>query len=154
MIVVAVEHFDVDARFSHPACEFAKLPRLALIQPLHYYLSHCQNLDSHGFQRVACSLAIGKKEVSYAMTIDHKSAAAFDANARATQRFTHLRERSRSILKCDCDVLHSSISWKPRKDNGDLRGLNYLDYVLFKGIALTRRTKRVESATVAAVRSE
>ena len=97
MIVIAVKSLDVDACFGHQSSDLAKLAGHRLTQTLHEHLAFGEHANAGGLERAASSCAIMEEEVRNSFTVDHKSAAALDADASAAQRFSHLGQRSRAI---------------------------------------------------------
>jgi len=48
-VVVAVKHFNIDARISHPSRELTELTRNFLFEPLHNNITNCEHFDPGAF---------------------------------------------------------------------------------------------------------
>jgi hypothetical protein len=82
MVVVAIEHFYIDAFSGHPSRDLAELARLGLIQPLDQHFALGEHTDTGPFQRFASGQTVLEKEMRYAFTVRHPGTTAFDADAR------------------------------------------------------------------------
>jgi len=109
MIVVAVENFNVDTRLGHPARDFAKLPRLRLVQPLDEHVPLGENPNARCFERAARGTSIFEEKVRYALTVNHECASALDTDSGAAQDIAHLGERTRPVLQRDGQVFHGRV---------------------------------------------
>jgi len=109
MIVIAVEGLDVDACFTHQSRELAELARFPLIQALHEHLPFGEDANAGSLQRGARGRSIVEEEVSNALTVPDKRAAALNAYARASQRFAHLSQRAGPVFERNCKILHCEI---------------------------------------------
>src|SRR6266850_2232659 len=102
IVVIAVKDFDVDAGFGHQSSDLSELAWLSLVQALNQHLSLSENADACGLQRRAGGCSVFEEEVSGAIAVDDKGAAALDAYARASHRFAHFGQRTRSVFQSDC----------------------------------------------------
>src|SRR5687768_11344326 len=106
MVVVAVQHLDIDSRLGHPAGEQAELPGHVLLQTLNQDLPLREHLDPGRFESPAGGGAIGNQEMGDAPAVHDPGSSALDAHARTTQRLSHLRERAGPVFQDDRQVLH------------------------------------------------
>ena len=99
MIVVAVEHLDVDACFSHPSSELAQLTWNGLFESLDHHIALGDHPNTCVLERRARGVAVGKEEVRDPAPVDDPSPSAFDTHASTTQRLAHLTKRARPIVE-------------------------------------------------------
>ena len=102
MIVIAVKDLDVDSCFGHQSSDLSELAWFPLVQTLNEHFPFSENADAGGLQRRAGGCSIIEEEVGNALTVDYKGAAALYANARASQRFAHLGQRTGSVFQRNC----------------------------------------------------
>jgi hypothetical protein len=106
MIVIAIEHLDVDARLRHAPRQHAELTRDALFQPLNHDFALREYTNAGCLERPSCCGAVGEKKVCGATATHDPRTAAFDADARAAQRFTHLGERAWAVVEVNSEIDH------------------------------------------------
>ena len=99
MIVVAVEHFDVDAGFGHPSGELAELARNRLLEPLNDNVTLGDHPNTGLLECRARSASVGKKEMRDPAPIDDPRSSTLDTDAGTTKCFPHFRERTRPIVE-------------------------------------------------------
>ena len=109
MIVVAVQHLDVDAGFGHPSCELTQLARNRLLESLHNHVALGDHPNAGLLEHCTRNGAVVKKEMSDSATVDDPSPTTFDAHARTTQRFSHVGKRARSIVEFNREILDSRL---------------------------------------------
>ena len=109
MVVVAVEHLDVDAGFRHASRELTELSRNHLLEPLHHDFTFLQHRDPGGLERSTRRGAVGKKKMCDAGSTHDPRAPAFDAHTRAPQRFPHAGQLTGAILELDGEVFHDEV---------------------------------------------
>jgi hypothetical protein len=80
MVVVAVQHFDVDAGIGHPTREQTELTRHVLLQSLNDDFPFREDLDVGGFKRLSGGSSVSEEEMSGALATDDPSSSAFDAD--------------------------------------------------------------------------
>ena len=127
MIVVAVNHFDVDASLGHTARDFSELTGLSLVQPLDQHFAHFQNADAGRVERLARGFAVVKQEVADALAADDEGAATLDADPGASQCFAHFGQRAGPIRKGDRQIGHRSNSKVADAPEWDVAGV-YLSF--------------------------
>src|SRR5437660_7156005 len=106
MVVIAVEHFNIDARLRHASRDFSQLSGLLLVEPLHQHITLFNNQDARGFQRPPSSRSILEEKVRRAFPVHHPRTTAFDAHSRSGQRFTHFGQSPGTVLKSNRKIPH------------------------------------------------
>src|SRR5262245_18827608 len=109
MLVVAVEHLDVDARIRHAARQLAELSRHRLLEPLDDDVTHREHLDAGRLQRGSRGFTILEEKVRGAAHADDPGAATLDADAGIAERLAHVGECARPVRKLDREILHASL---------------------------------------------
>ena len=102
VVMVAIDHFDIDSRLCHTTRDLAKLTRFILVQSLHENLSLTKDTDPRRFECPAGSDSVDKEEVSDTVAVDDEGSPSLHAHACAAQRLAHLSQRAGAVLKCDC----------------------------------------------------
>jgi len=102
MIMVAVQDFDADASFSHPAREQAELTGHVLLQSLNKHFPFREDADASPFQCPARSGAVREEKMGNALAANDPSSAALDTYPGATQSLSHIGKSAGSILQGDC----------------------------------------------------
>jgi hypothetical protein len=105
MIVVAVEHLDVDAGFRHPSGELAQLTRNRLLESLNDDLTLSDHPDAGFLERHSRGRAIGEQEVSDTAPIDDPRPSTLDAHTFPSQRLAHLGKRTGPIVEFNREIL-------------------------------------------------
>src|SRR5262245_21297760 len=110
MVVVAVQDLDIDAGLRHAPGQHAELAGNRLLEPLHDHLALGEHLDAGRLERAPGRGAVCKEKVCPACGPHDPCATALDAHSGATERFAHVRERTRSILELDGQIPHQAFS--------------------------------------------
>ena len=106
MVMVAVQHLDVDSRLGHPSGEQTELTGHLLLQSLNQHFPFGEHRDPGRFEGPSGGSAIGKQEVGDAPAVHHPGSPALDADPGAAQRLAHVRERAGPVFQEDRQVLH------------------------------------------------
>jgi hypothetical protein len=80
-----------------------------LTKPLYDDVTDRHNLYALTFQCSAGSGSIDKQKVRNSVVRDNKGSATFNADSCAAQSLSHSGEFTRTIIECDCDVLHPDV---------------------------------------------
>ena len=70
MLVIAVKHFNIDARLRRSSRDFSELTRCSLVQSLNEYVSLCQNADAGCLHGAASGGFILEEKVCDSLAID------------------------------------------------------------------------------------
>jgi hypothetical protein len=111
MIVIAIEDFDIDSSVGHPAGELTELTGLRLVETLDEDLVYRDDFDAGRFERRASSFAVFEEKVRDSASavggMDDPRAAAFDADASASEGVAHVGQRTGMIFEGDGEIVHS-----------------------------------------------
>ena len=103
--MIAVEYLNVHPGFTHATRQFTKLARLILIESLHQDITHRDNTNPRSLKCTPRSVAIVNEKMGHTAVIGDPGAAAFDADAGASERFPHLAECARTVFQFNRKVL-------------------------------------------------
>jgi hypothetical protein len=101
VIVIAVQHFDVDPSFRHPSRDPAELTRFRLLQSLYDYVLFFDNPNARSFKRSSSRSSILEEKVCHTSAIGNPSSPAFNANSGSAQGISHFRQCTGTILQSD-----------------------------------------------------
>ena len=97
----------------HAPGEQSELTRDILLQTLDQNISLSDNFNAGLGERVARCRCIFDQEMSNTFSFHDPRATAFDADARAAERFTHFRKCAGPILQNDGEIFHFSSGRAP-----------------------------------------
>jgi hypothetical protein len=106
VVMIAVQHFDVNPGIGHSPCEYAELAWARLIESLDKHITHSGHPDASLFERRAGGSAIRKEKMGDAFAVDHPRAATFNAHSLPAQRSAHFSKRTRPVFKRNGQILH------------------------------------------------
>jgi hypothetical protein len=111
VVMIAVQHFDVNPGIGHSPCEYAELAWARLIESLDKHITHSGHADASLFERRAGGNSIRKEKMGDALfgntrAVDHERAATFNAHSLAAQRGAHFSKRTRPVFKRNGQILH------------------------------------------------
>jgi hypothetical protein len=101
VIVIAVQHFDIDPSFRHPSRDLAELTRFRLLQSLHDYVPLFDNPDARSFKRTSSRSSILEEKVCHTSAIGNPCSSAFNANSGSARGISHFCQRTGPILQRD-----------------------------------------------------
>jgi hypothetical protein len=107
VVVVAIQHLDVDAGLGHLTGQLAELSGHGLAQAQADDIADLEHPNTGKLKSASGGFAVGKKKVRGTALTYQPGATAFDTDAGSTQGITHLGEGARAIVENHRNVLHA-----------------------------------------------
>jgi hypothetical protein len=116
VVMVTVEHLDVDTGFGHASGQQAELSWHGLMQAHTNDVANLEHADPGKLKGAPGGCAVGKEKVRGCACTDHPGATSFDTDTGPAKRITHFGQGTGAVVEYHRYVLHARLTPSVRKE--------------------------------------